>query len=270
MIVSIYLVMKEEPHSVVVLKIEVLNSLMDLQTDFTFMLLDVEKIGKQSEIDISEVKRMYKILFQSSDEFDDCESFQDVLDQLSTGNHISTFSIKPLELLRRQIPKENEMMQIIELYKKKKDEFLNSTLVADFQCVVKQPKLDDPKMAKVIVRIPKYVASKRILKDIETLAEEAFGDCFKSFVHLSDLSRAESEKRRAEKETDNAVAGTVAGGVGAVVLGILFPPSLAVTVPAVAAGGTISISNANNEIDRCRSRIYIEYQRINNWDRATD
>ena len=136
----------EEPHSIVVPKKEVLHSLMDLENDFTFMILDVGKIGKQSEIDISEVKRMYNILFLSSDEFDDCESFQDVLDQLSTGSHISTFNIKPLELLRCQIPKENEMMQIIELYEKKKDEFLNSTLVADFQCVVKQPKLDDPKL----------------------------------------------------------------------------------------------------------------------------
>ena len=71
----------------------------------------------------------------------------------------------------------------------------------------------------------------------------------------SALSRAESDKRRAEREKENAVTGTVAGGVGAVVLGIFFPPSLAVTVPAVAAGGSISISNANKEIDSCRDRI---------------
>ena len=71
----------------------------------------------------------------------------------------------------------------------------------------------------------------------------------------SALSRAESDKRRAEREKENAVAGTVAGGVGAVVLGVLFPPSLLVTVPTVAAGGSISISNANKEIDSCRDRI---------------
>ena len=71
----------------------------------------------------------------------------------------------------------------------------------------------------------------------------------------SDLSRAESDKRRAESKKDDAVAGTVAGGVGAVVLGIFFPPSLAVTVPAVAAGGTISIVSANEAVVRCRSRI---------------
>ena len=46
----------KEPHSIVVPKKEVLNSLMDLEKDFTFMILDVGKIGKQSEIDISEVK----------------------------------------------------------------------------------------------------------------------------------------------------------------------------------------------------------------------
>ena len=182
-----YTVMKgavcdEERHSVVVPKKEVVNSLMDLENDFTYMILDVGKIGNQSEIDISKVKRMYKIRF--CEEFEDCESFQDVLDQLSNGNHISTFNIKALELLRRQIPPENEMMLIIKLYEKKKDEFLNSTLVADFQCVVIQPKLDDPKMAKVIVKIQKYAASKRTLKDIETLAKEAFGDCFESFVNL--------------------------------------------------------------------------------------
>lgn len=70
-----------------------------------------------------------------------------------------------------------------------------------------------------------------------------------------DLSRAESDKCRAEKEKDDKVAGTVAGGVGAVVLGIFFPPSLALTVPAVAAGGAQAIRSANREIDRCRNEI---------------
>ena len=57
----------------------------------------------------------------------------------------------------------------------------------------------------------------------------------------SDLIEAENERLKAESKKDDAVIGTVAGGVGAVFLGILFPPSLAVTIPAVAAGGTIII-----------------------------
>lgn len=70
----------------------------------------------------------------------------------------------------------------------------------------------------------------------------------------SDLSRAESDKERAERKKRRAVDRTVATGVGAAVMGILCPPSLILTVPAVAASGTISISDANNKIDRCRSR----------------
>ena len=69
------------------------------------------------------------------------------------------------------------------------------------------------------------------------------------------LSKAESEKCEAEKRKDGAVTGTIAGGVAAVVFGAIFPPSLAVTVPAVAAAGTISISDANKAVDRCRDEI---------------
>ena len=71
----------------------------------------------------------------------------------------------------------------------------------------------------------------------------------------NDLRAAESKKRDALREKDNAVAGTVAGGVGAGILGIIFPPSLIVTVPAVAAAGTISITDANEAVDRCRDRV---------------
>ena len=73
--------------------------------------------------------------------------------------------------------------------------------------------------------------------------------------YRDDLRRAESNKREAESKKDAAIVGTVAGGVGAVALGILFPPSLFVTVPAVATAGTISISEANDHIRRCKSSI---------------
>ena len=70
-----------------------------------------------------------------------------------------------------------------------------------------------------------------------------------------DLERAESEKRKAESKKDDAIIGTVAGGVGAVLLGVLFPPSLIATVPAVATAGTISIVEADKAVDRCKSRV---------------
>ena len=70
-----------------------------------------------------------------------------------------------------------------------------------------------------------------------------------------DLSRAQEEKSEAESKKGDAIVGTVAGGVGAAVLGFFFPPSLIVTVPAVAAAGTISITDACEKIDRCKGRI---------------
>lgn len=73
--------------------------------------------------------------------------------------------------------------------------------------------------------------------------------------YKDDLRRAESMKRKAQSRKDAAVAGTVASGAGALLLGIVFPPSLVVTVPAVATAGTISINDANDNIRRCRSSI---------------
>ena len=71
----------------------------------------------------------------------------------------------------------------------------------------------------------------------------------------SDLRRAEDKKRSAESKKDAAIGGAIGGGVGAVILGVLFPPSLAITVPAVATSVTIAITEADKEIDRSRSKI---------------
>ena len=79
----------------------------------------------------------------------------------------------------------------------------------------------------------------------ESLLEEA----------QEELRQAESKKHEAERKKDNVIAGTVGGGVGAIVLGVFFPPSLALTVPAVAAAGTISITEAVERVDSCRGWI---------------
>ena len=53
-----------------------------------------------------------------------------------------------------------------------------------------------------------------------------------------------SDKRDAENKKSDAVAGTVCGSVGAVVLGILFP-SLAATIPAVVTAASVTITRDN-------------------------
>ena len=88
-----------------------------------------------------------------------------------------------------------------------------------------------------------------------------------------DLREAERKMRDAEKDKDAARQGTVGGAVGAAVLGMLFPPSLAVTVPAVAVAGTISIAQAEENIERSKWRIYEIIRSLNEQEqriRAAD
>ena len=83
----------------------------------------------------------------------------------------------------------------------------------------------------------------------------------------SDLSRANDQKRSAMEDTDAAIGGTVGGGIGAALLGILFPPSLILTVPAVATAGTISIKSADEEVGRCNDKISSAEKNIANENR---
>ena len=74
-----------------------------------------------------------------------------------------------------------------------------------------------------------------------------------SFAKI-DKQKEEHKKREAEKDKDVAVLGTLAVSAGAAVIGVLFPPSLFLTVPAVAAG-TALISDASSKIDSCKKNI---------------
>ena len=74
-------------------------------------------------------------------------------------------------------------------------------------------------------------------------------------------------KRSARSDMPVAIGSTVADGIGAVFLGILFPPSLIVTVPAAAVAGTISIKSADDKIDRCNDRIRSAEKGIANENR---
>ena len=73
--------------------------------------------------------------------------------------------------------------------------------------------------------------------------------------HERDLNNAKNRLDEARKSKDRAVSGTIAAGVGTVILGAIFPPSLAVTVPATAAVGTTAILNAQSDIDRINGNI---------------
>lgn len=71
---------------------------------------------------------------------------------------------------------------------------------------------------------------------------------------MKDLRKAESQKQDAINKKDDAIFETVLSGLGAAALGVLFFPSLFLTVPVVAAG-TDTITEANEEIERCQCKI---------------
>ena len=77
--------------------------------------------------------------------------------------------------------------------------------------------------------------------------------------HKEELQRAENRKCDAQRSKEKSTRGSIIGGVAAGVLGVLFPPSLAVTVPTVAAIGSTAIAEAQARID-CQQRVISETQ----------
>ena len=84
------------------------------------------------------------------------------------------------------------------------------------------------------------------------------------------LQMAESEMRDAERRKENSTTGTVAGSVAADLLGIFFPPSLAVTVPAVAAIGGITIAEAQKIVDQNKRAVSEKENSISNKSREIE
>lgn len=88
--------------------------------------------------------------------------------------------------------------------------------------------------------------------------------------HKRDLERAESRKRDALKARQRSTTGTVAGGVAAGVLGVFFPPSLAVTLPAVAAIGGTAIADDQAKMERQRKVVSETQDLISNKNREIE
>ena len=88
--------------------------------------------------------------------------------------------------------------------------------------------------------------------------------------HEQELQRAKDRKRDAQRSKEKSTTGTVVGGVAAGVLGVFFPPSLAVTVPAVAAIGGTAIAEAQAKIDRQQKVISETQASIANKNREID
>ena len=118
----------------------------------------------------------------------------------------------------------DELNTVVEAYEDKKRRFLQNTTVLRFQrAVVSRVELVIPKgKAVVTIKIPKRLASKRTLKDIEELAMEGFEDGHKSLIRL------------------HAVAGSV-------IISWIFPEALIGKLVQLARGNAAIFKNAGGE-----------------------
>ena len=127
---------------------------------------------------------MFLDTFLSDGDFSKCDSFDKLIRQLDR-DYIDIFNTFRLQKLVACFEKD-ELNELVEAYEEKKRNFLKNTTVLSFQRAVVsrvEPVLPRGK-AVVTIRIPKEMASRRTLRDIEELAKKGFEECHKSLIRL--------------------------------------------------------------------------------------
>ena len=133
--------------------------------------------------DISEARFFLNNLF-NTDIFTSCDNIEQLLNQLC-HRYVDTFNVYYLQKLATCLERD-DVNQLVQQYEEKKKIFFNNTTVLDFQKAVvskTEPYLPN-EMVEVAIKIPKRLATEKILQDMEVLAMEAFGDNQKSFVRF--------------------------------------------------------------------------------------
>ena len=150
-------------------------------SDYSLMLTDFRE-----QLDGQNVSRAQFFLNKQfdTDAFISCDNIDKILDQLCCCN-IDIFNVYHLQQLATCLKSDN-LKKLVKNYEKKKEKFLRKTTVLDFQkAVISKTKPHLPNgMVKVAIKIPKHLANKTILRDMELLAMEAFEDYQKSFVRF--------------------------------------------------------------------------------------
>ena len=161
---------------------KIVRQLRDLVIDYSSMLTDFREQFK--ECDISRAQFFLNQAF-NTDAFASCDNIEKILNQLSCRCNIDTFNVYYLQQLAAYL-KRDDLKNLVNQYEEKKEKFLKEITVLDFQkAVVSKAKQNLPNgMVEVAIKIPKRLATKKILQDMEVLAMEAFGDNQKSFVHF--------------------------------------------------------------------------------------
>ena len=162
--------------------VKVIRDLQGLEDDFSDMMIDTRKDLK--ECDIAELQ-FYLDNHFGVDEFRKCKSIDEVLRKLRR-DHVGTFKIRDLECLISRFHQSDAIVEKVEEYEKKKEEFLRATTVKEFQqAVVSKAEAVTPKgMAAVTIKIPKEYSVPRTMKDVKELAKIGFKDRHREFVKI--------------------------------------------------------------------------------------
>ena len=160
---------------------KIVRQLRDLVSDYSIMLTNFREHFKSC--DISRAQFFLNKLFKT-DVFTSCDNIDKILNQLSHRD-IDTFNVYYLQQLATCLERD-DLKKLVNEYEEKKDKFLEDTTVLDFQkAVVSKTEPHLPKgMVEVAIKIPERLATEKILRDMELLAMEAFGDKQKSFVRF--------------------------------------------------------------------------------------
>ena len=150
--------------------------LRDLESSFTDMLTNLCGLLTDCKCDLSKAQFYLDDRFDT-DKFSKCNNFNLLLRQLRKG-HVDAFNTHHLQRLVAHFTND-ELMDNIKKYEAEKEGFLKDTSVLQFQRAVvsKVGPLQFGRMIKLTIKIPKRLADKRSLKDMEELARRSFDDC---------------------------------------------------------------------------------------------
>ena len=161
----------------------VIERLQNLETSFTKMLIDLLGLLTKCKCDLSEAQFFLDDQFDT-DKFSRCTSFNALLRQLRK-EHVDTFNTYFLQHLVACF-KEDQLTERFKEYEAEKEQFLLDTTVLEFQYAVasKVEPLLAGQTVKLTIKISKWLANNRNLKDIEKLALKAFDERRWSLVRM--------------------------------------------------------------------------------------
>ena len=160
----------------------VVRRLINLKGFFSRMLSNARDI--LAKCDLSKAQ-FFLDVFNNTEEYSKCDSFEKILRQLLQQNVIDMFNIDQLQQFVACF-NDDKLTAVVEAYDAEKKKFFQDTTVLEFQRAVVssvEPVLPSGR-AVVSIKIPRGLARQLSMKDIEELALEGFQECHKSLVQL--------------------------------------------------------------------------------------